>query len=113
MCRRPAHAERRKPDDARGDHERDQQVEHDGLAHRRVAVPAARHLHRVEGRPRALLDHLGRGPRVLGDDAPAPQLADLSCDDGADGRERDDPHHDGPALEAIELSQPFNHRSPR
>ena len=47
-------------------------------------VAAARDLDRVERGAGALLDHLGRGLRLLGDDPPAPELADLA------GRDRPD-----------------------
>ena len=41
-------------------------------------VAAPRDLDRVERRARALLDHLGRRLRLLGDDAAAPEPPDLA-----------------------------------
>ena len=68
-------------------------------------VAAARHLDRVERRAGALLDHLGRGLRLLGDDPPAPQPADLAGRHRAHRAERDDAHHERALLEAVEPSQ--------
>ena len=81
----------------------DQQVEQRGLAGRGLRVAAARHLDRVERGAGALLDHLGRGARVLGHDAPAPQLPDLADHHGSDRAERDGAHQQRALLEAVEL----------
>ena len=91
----PPHTEGGQAHDARRDHEGRQQVEQRGLAGRGLLVAAARHLDRVERGAGALLDHLGRGARVLGHDAPAPQLADLTDRHRADRAERDHAHQRG------------------
>ena len=83
----------------------DSRLNSDGLAGGRLAVAAARDLDRVERGARALLDHLGRGLRLLGDDPPAPELADLAGRHGADRRERDHAHHERAPLERVEPAQ--------